>query len=66
MRKLWHVGVVRWRSDRNDERRWQRVGPYEGRLFSVVYTEVDNVIRIISARRARPGEERAYRSLFGG
>jgi len=66
IRLLWRTTTVRTRSDRNGELRWQIVGPFEGKLFSVVYTEVDDVIRIISARRARAEEEEWYRSLLGG
>jgi uncharacterized DUF497 family protein len=49
------------RSDRNEEERWIAVGESEGRIITVVFTRRGNALRIISARRARKNEERAYR-----
>lgn len=42
------------------EVRRKAVGVIEGRLFTVVYTERDDVIRIISARRCNAAEARRY------
>jgi uncharacterized DUF497 family protein len=42
------------------EARRKRVGRIEGRLFTVVYTERGDLIRLISARRANAQEERSY------
>ncbi|MFZ5732714.1 MAG: BrnT family toxin [Pseudomonadota bacterium] len=53
--------VVR-RSDRNDEERWLAIGFSEERLIAVAFTRRGDVIRIISARRARKNEERDYRN----
>jgi uncharacterized DUF497 family protein len=53
----------RERSDRGGERRWIAVGPYEGRLVTVVYTRREERYRIISARRAREHERRKYRQI---
>jgi uncharacterized DUF497 family protein len=48
------------RSDRNTEERWIAVGETDNRLITVVFTWRDDEVRIISARRARKNEERAY------
>jgi uncharacterized protein len=45
------------------EPRRKAIGMIEGRLFTVVYTERDGIIRIISARRSNPREQRAYASV---
>jgi len=42
------------------EVRRKAVGVIEGRLFTVVYTERDDVVRIISARRCNAAEARRY------
>jgi hypothetical protein len=48
------------RSDRNNERRWIAIGVLEERLIAVVFTRRADILRIISARRARTNEEREY------
>jgi hypothetical protein len=48
------------RSDRNDEERWLAIGETEGRVVTVVFTWRGDALRIISARRARRNEKRAY------
>jgi uncharacterized protein len=53
------------RSDR-EEVRWIAVGSLENRLIAVVFTRRAEIIRIISARRARKNEERAYRNAKMG
>jgi uncharacterized protein len=55
--------IVTERSDRNGEERLKTTGELNGRFFTVVWTPRGNAIRIISARRARDGEERAYRAV---
>lgn len=40
------------------------VGILEGRFISVIYTIRANRLRIISARRSRENEKRAYRQSF--
>jgi uncharacterized protein len=50
------------RSDRGTEERWIAIGYSDDRLIAVVFTRRADVIRIISARRARKNEEREYRN----
>lgn len=50
------------RSDRHNEERWLAIGFLEERLIAVAFTRRANILRIISARRARKNEERAYRN----
>jgi uncharacterized DUF497 family protein len=59
--KVFYGPVLLRRSDRNDEERWIAIGFLENRLIAVVFTRRAEVIRIISSRRARKNEERAYR-----
>lgn len=58
--------ILLHRSDRNNEERWIAIGSLEGRLIAVVFTRRENVIRIISARRARKNEEREYHNAKVG
>ena len=53
-------------SPRSEEDRWVATGLMEGRLITVVYTYREGRIRIISARRARKNEERAYHNHHPG
>jgi len=53
-------------SGRGDEERNVTVAERGGKLFAVVWTVREKRIRIVTARRARDGEERKYRQLFGG
>jgi uncharacterized protein len=48
------------RSDRKLEERWLAIGETEGRVVTVVFTWRGDTLRIISARRARRNERRAY------
>jgi uncharacterized protein len=48
------------RSDHNTEERWLAIGEMEGRVVTVVFTWRGDALRIISARRARKNEKRAY------
>lgn len=43
-------------SDRDGEARWKAIGIVNGRAITVVYTMRGELIRIISARRARANE----------
>jgi uncharacterized protein len=53
-------------SPRAEENRIQTISQLEGRFVAVIWTERGGgTIRIISVRRARDGEERAYRQTFG-
>ena len=64
--EIFYGPVVLFRSDRNNEERWIAVGSSENRLIAVVFTRRAEVIRIISARRARKNEERDYRNAKVG
>jgi uncharacterized DUF497 family protein len=57
--------IYSYPSPRSAENRWVTVGPILDRLIAVVWTERSEVIRLISARRARDEEKRHYRELFG-
>ena len=48
------------RSDRNAEERWLAIGESESRVIIVVFMWRGDTLRIISARRARRNEKRAY------
>nr|WP_142250295.1 BrnT family toxin [Bradyrhizobium sp. UNPF46] len=54
------------RSDRHNEERWLAIGLLGERLIAVAFTRRANTLRIISARRARKNEERAYRNKSMG
>ena len=54
--------VILRRSDRNNEERWIAIGVLEDRLITVVFARRADIIRIISARRARKNEESEYRN----
>ena len=45
--------------DSDEEERWQTIGWFKNVLF-VIYTERDDITRIISARPAEPFERRIY------
>jgi uncharacterized protein len=52
-------------SSRDGEDRFVTIGPSDSRLFAVVWTRRGPAMRIITARRARDGEEKRYRALYG-
>lgn len=57
--------VITIRSSYADEERYLTTG-MAGEIFvTVVWTRRVEAIRIISARRSRDGEVRAYRALYG-
>jgi uncharacterized protein len=64
--EIFYGSVVLRRSDRNNEERWLAIGLLENRLITVVFTRRADVIRTISARRARKNEEREYRNAEMG
>jgi len=64
--QIFYGPVLHHRSDRNSEQRWIAVGSLEDRLIAVVFTRREKAVRIISARRARKHEERAYRNAKMG
>ena len=47
------------------EKRFLSTALIKGKLFTVIWTWRGEKRRIISFRRARDGEERAYRKLYG-
>lgn len=59
--QIFYGPVVVKQSDRHDEERWIAVGEFNDRILTVIFTRRDEAIRIISARRPRPDEKRAYR-----
>ena len=58
--------IILRQSNRNNEERWIAIGSSENKFITVVFTRRVNVIRIISARRARKNEEREYRNAKVG
>jgi uncharacterized protein len=52
-------------SARGDELRLVTVGLVADLFLAVVWTERNGAIRLISLRRARDAEKRAYRARFG-
>jgi hypothetical protein len=49
------------RDHSDDEERWILIGEsYRRRLLVVVFTEREEVVRLISARRATPAETKSY------
>jgi uncharacterized DUF497 family protein len=57
--------VVTRASPRHGEDRYMTTGRIDERAITVVWTWREGRIRLISARRARHGEEKAYRDLHG-
>ncbi len=64
--EIFYSPVILRRSDKNNEERWIAIGYSENRLIAVVFTRPADIIRIISARRARKNEERDYRNAKVG
>jgi uncharacterized DUF497 family protein len=64
--EVFYGSIILRRSDRNSEERWIAIGSLDDRLIAVVFTWRADVIRIISARRARKNEEREYRNAKMG
>jgi uncharacterized DUF497 family protein len=63
---IFYGPIILRRSDRNNEERWTALGYSDHRLIVVVFTRRAEVVRIISARRARKNEEREYRNAKVG
>jgi uncharacterized DUF497 family protein len=57
--------VVTMPSPRDGESRFVSTGQIGRKFYSVVRTERREVIRLISFRRARDAEERAFNARFG-
>ena len=49
-----------------DEPRFLTTGELDGRFYTAVWTWRGDAVRLISIRRARDAEQRAYRSRHGG
>ena len=64
--QVFYGPVIVRRSNRNNEERWIAIGQSRDRLVSVIFTRRNELIRIISARRPRPDEKRAYRDASMG
>ncbi len=52
-------------SPRDEEMRFATTAEFEGRLYTVIWTERGESVRVISLRRARDAEERTYRAVHG-
>ena len=57
--------VLSFPSPRVGEERFVTIGDLEGELVAVVWMRRAEAIRLISLRRARDAEKRAYRACFG-
>ncbi|MBA2399513.1 MAG: BrnT family toxin [Bradyrhizobium sp.] len=64
--EVFYGPIIIRKSTRNDEERWLAIGISHDRLMSVIFTRRNDLIRIISARRPRPDEKRAYRNAKMG
>jgi len=65
-KQIFYGPIAVSQSHHPDEPRWIAIGELQARLIAVVFTYRDGDIRIISARRARKNEERAYRDTKMG
>ncbi len=52
------------RSDRHDETRYLAIGRLRDYYITIVYTIRNNCCRLISARKARDNERKAYQQAF--
>jgi uncharacterized protein len=57
--------VYTYPSRRLAEERFVTVGMLADQFVVIVWTERSDAVRLISLRRARDAEKRAYRALFG-
>jgi uncharacterized protein len=60
--EVFYGPIIVRKSTRNNEERWLAIGVSHDRLMSVIFTRRNDMIRIISARRPRADEKRAYLS----
>jgi uncharacterized DUF497 family protein len=58
--------VITVASHHAEEERFLTTGMVGDRIYTVIWTWRGDVIRLISARRSRDEERRAYRALHGG
>lgn len=63
---IFYAPILLRRSDRNNEERFVAIGFLDDRPIAIIFTRRGEVVRIISARRARKNEERAYRNAKMG
>ena len=66
-KQIWLDDVLEVRSaqDRHSKPRHLAYGLIAGRIITVVFTRRGDNIRLISARRARHHERKAYQNAFG-
>jgi uncharacterized protein len=64
--EVFYGPILLRQSDRNNEERFVAIGFLDRRPISVIFTRRGTVVRIISARRARKNEERAYHNAKMG
>ena len=64
--RIFEGPILTVRSDRGNEQRYVALGNLDGIEIAVVYTVRSKACRIISARRARQNERKAYYKVFGG
>ena len=56
--------ILEFRSDRLNEVRTVTIADIDTKLIALVWTTRGDAKRVISVRRARNGEERAYREIY--
>lgn len=61
-KRIFYEPIIILVSSRNEEKRWVGIGKLDALFVAVIFTMRDKQVRIISARRARRHEERAYRN----
>ncbi|MBK3660505.1 BrnT family toxin [Bradyrhizobium diazoefficiens] len=64
--QIFYGPIVIKPSDCADEERWIAIGEFNDQILTVIFTRRNKSIRIISARRPRPDEKRAYREASMG
>ena len=64
--EVFYGPVVVKGSRRNNEERWIAIGKSHDQIVTVIFTRRTGLIRIISTRRPRPDEKRAYRDATVG
>ena len=64
--QIFYGPILVHQSNRENEERWIAIGRLQNKLVTVVFAKRAEVIRIISARRARKNEEREYRKAQVG
>ena len=63
-KKLWEVGFIEVEGKCEDEQRFILVGKLDKEFYSCIFTKRGERIRIISCRRSREGEEKAYHEFY--